>query len=89
MLAQFMNRALSATGGQIRYFGDGPGEQRAFSQLTKPDESGVLREWFTACLHWPRAILICTCVARSGHSALAEAERMFASIAPATTEPPC
>jgi hypothetical protein len=51
MLAQFMNRALGAARGQIRDFGDGPGEQRA----------------------------------SPGHRALAEAERMLASIAPAAT----
>jgi hypothetical protein len=85
-LAKFVASALGSTTGQIRALDEGPRQQRAFSQLNKPDDSGELKEWLTACILWPEAMLICSFVANPNHSSLREAERMFASIAPAARE---
>lgn len=86
MLAQFLTRALGSTGGEIRALDEGPKQQRAFSQVTRPDESGEPQEWFTACILWPATMLMCTFTARPGHRSFREAEQMFASIAPAASE---
>ena len=82
-LIKFLARALGSTGGEIRALDEGPRQQRAFSRLTKSDESGELQEWFAACIVWPKTMLICSCVASPGHDSITEAEHMFASITPA------
>jgi hypothetical protein len=87
MLAQFLTRTLGSTAGQIRALNEGPRQQRAFSQLAKSGESGELEEWLIACILWPETMLICSFVAGPGHDSLTEAERMFASITPAASEP--
>jgi len=83
VLALFLNRALGSAGGEIRALAEGPAQQRAFARLTKATESGELTGWFTACIIWPKSMLICSFAGSPGHSSVAPAERMFASIAPA------
>ena len=82
MLAKFLGHVLGATEGQIRVLDERPTQQRAFARLTHTDESGELQEWFTACIVWPKTMLMCSFVGRPGLSSLKQAERMFASITP-------
>jgi hypothetical protein len=55
-------------------------EQRAFAKYRNRGDDGTISEWFAACIVWPSAMLMCSCNAAPGHSALTEGEVMIASI---------
>jgi hypothetical protein len=81
-LAAFLTKAILTSHGEIRALDEGRKQQRAFSRFIRADEDGEPEEWLTACIIWPRHMLICTFNSAPGHIDLPAAERMFASIAP-------
>ena len=81
MLAAFLTKAVRAPSGEIRVVQDGRSEQRAYSRLRQSDEDGP-NEWFTACIMWPKHMLICSYNSPPAQGDLPAAERMFASIYP-------
>lgn len=80
LLVKFMG--TSPKGGLPRFviIPDEPDEQRAFARYRARDDAGVVREWFAGCIVWPTAMLLCSCNAVPGTSALGDGERMIASI---------
>jgi hypothetical protein len=82
MVASFMNKALGATGGEIRVVAKSRKERRAISRYTRPGSDGEPVEWFVVGIVWPATMLMCSCSARPGDPALTDAERMLASIVP-------
>jgi hypothetical protein len=85
MLARFL--AKLAPVGEIRIVNDGRKQQRAFSRLIHQSEEGEPTEWFTACIIWPKHMLMCSYNSPLGQGDLPAAERMFASIDPPRTGP--
>jgi len=85
MLARFL--AKLGPGGEIRVVNDGRKQQRAFSRLIHHSEEGEPTEWFTACIVWPKHMLMCSYNSPPGQGDLPAAERMIASIYPPRTGP--
>ena len=88
LLVTFLTKVLKSPGGEIRVSEDGPREQRAFSNLTVPDDAGNPIQWFAACILWPTHMLMCTFNSAPVHRDFKAAERKLASsISPRLNRP--